>query len=302
MPTAQALLDKEGELDAVQVAAEAGVAPDELVRRISAEIGNEVTVRSGTEQATDDSDEVATFTTIIRYFLLTFAGIALFVGAFVIFNTLSITVAQRTREFATLRTIGASRRQVLGSVVAEALVIGLLASVIGLFSGLGLAVGLNELFVALNLDLPQTETVFATRTIVVSLLVGTLVTLVAGLSPAFRATRVPPIAAVRGARSCPLGDRPLLALHRRRHGRDRGGRAGGRAARRRRGDRHALHPPRRRRARPVHRRGAAVVAARGAARAHRGDAGAADRRRGRKARRGQRDARPRRAQPRPRPR
>ena len=120
-----------------------------------------------------------------------------------IFNTLSITVAQRTREFATLRTIGASRRQVLGSVIVEATVVGLLASVTGLFAGLGLAVGLNELFVALNLDLPQTETVFATRTIVVSLLVGTLVTLVAGLSPALRATRVPPIAAVREGAKLP---------------------------------------------------------------------------------------------------
>src|SRR5215218_4077751 len=203
IPTAQALLDKRGELDAVQVAAEAGVAPEALVRSIRAEVGDSVTVRSGSEQATEESDEVATFTTIIRYFLLTFAGIALFVGAFVIFNTLSITVAQRTREFATLRTIGASRRQVLGSVIVEALVIGMLASVIGLFAGLGLAVGLNKLFVALNVELPQTDTVFATRTIVVSLLVGTLVTLVAGLSPALRATRVPPIAAVREGATLP---------------------------------------------------------------------------------------------------
>ena len=196
VPTAQALLDKEGELDAVQAAAQDGVAPEELVARIREELGTSVTVRSGTEQASEDSGEVATFTSIIQYFLLSFAGIALFVGAFVIFNTLSITVVQRTREFATLRTVGASRRQVLGSVILEALVIGLLASIIGLFAGLGLAVGLNELFTALNLDLPQTETVFATRTIVVSLLVGTVVTLIAGLSPAFRATRVPPIAAV----------------------------------------------------------------------------------------------------------
>ena len=120
-----------------------------------------------------------------------------------IFNTLSITVAQRTREFATLRTVGASRRQVLGSVILEALVLGLLASIIGLFAGLGLAVGLNELFVALDLDLPQAETVFATRTIIVSLLVGTVVALVAGLSPAFRATRVPPIAAVREGSELP---------------------------------------------------------------------------------------------------
>jgi putative ABC transport system permease protein len=201
--TAQALLDKEGELDAVQVAAEDGVTPEELVGRIREELGSSVTVRSGGEQASEDSDEIATFTSIIRYFLLTFAGIALFVGAFVIFNTLSITVAQRTREFATLRTIGATRRQVLTSVIVEALAIGLLASIIGLFAGLGLAIGLNELFIALNLDLPQTETVFATRTIVVSLLVGTLVTLFAGLSPALRATRVPPIAAVREGAKLP---------------------------------------------------------------------------------------------------
>jgi putative ABC transport system permease protein len=203
VPTAQALLDKEGEFDAVQAAAQDGVTPEELVARIREELGPSVTVRSGTEQASEDSDEVAMFTSIIRYFLLSFAGIALFVGAFVIFNTLSITVAQRTREFATLRTVGASRRQVLGSVVLEALVIGLLASTIGLFAGLGLAVGLNELFTALNLDLPQTETVFATRTIVVSLLVGTVITLIAGLSPAFRATRVPPIAAVREGAELP---------------------------------------------------------------------------------------------------
>ena len=203
IPTAQTLLDKKGELDAVQAAAQGGIAAEELVARIRREVGRDVTVRSGTEQASEDSDDVATFTTIIRYFLLTFAGIALFVGAFVIFNTLSITVVQRTREFATLRTVGASRRQVLGSVILEALVIGLLASIIGLFAGLGLAVGLNKLFVALNLDLPQTETVFATRTIVVSLLVGTLITLIAGLSPALRATRVPPIAAVREGAKLP---------------------------------------------------------------------------------------------------
>ena len=213
IPTAQALLDKEGELDAVQAAAEDGVAPEELVARIRGELGQSVTVRSGTEQASEESNEIAFFTNIIRYFLLTFAGIALFVGAFVIFNTLSITVAQRTREFATLRTLGASRRQVLTSVIVEALVIGLLASVIGLFAGLGLAVGLNKLFVALDAELPQTDTVFATRTIVVSLLVGTLITLIAGLSPAFRATRVPPIAAVREGAQLPRSALSRFAPH-----------------------------------------------------------------------------------------
>jgi putative ABC transport system permease protein len=205
VPTAQALVDKEGQLDAVQVAAEPGTSPEQLTTRIQAELGPKLTVRTGVEQADEQSDEIATFTTIIRYFLLSFAGIALFVGAFVIFNTLSITVAQRTREFAIVRTLGASRRQVLRSVVLEALVIGFSASVVGLFAGLGLAVGLDAIFRALNLDLPQTDTVFATRTIVVSLLVGTLVTLVAGLIPAVRATRVPPIAAVREGATLPRG-------------------------------------------------------------------------------------------------
>jgi putative ABC transport system permease protein len=205
VPTAQKLLDKEGELDAIQAAAADGTTPEQLTQRIRAELGSDVNVRTGVEEADEQSSEIATFTTIIRYFLLSFAGIALFVGAFVIFNTLSITVAQRMREFATLRTLGASRRQVLRSVILEALVIGFGASLVGLFSGLALAVGLNELFKALNLDLPQTETVFATRTIVVSLLVGTLVTLLAGLFPAIRATRVPPIAAVREGATLPRG-------------------------------------------------------------------------------------------------
>jgi putative ABC transport system permease protein len=203
LPTAQRLLGKEGQLDAVQAAAEEGVTPDELTQRIAAELGGDLTVRTGTEQANEESGEITTFTKIIRYFLLSFAGIALFVGAFVIFNTLSITVAQRIREFATLRTIGASRRQILGSVVIEALVIGLSASIVGLFGGLGLAVGLTELFKLFDLELPQANTVFATRTIVVSLLVGTVVTLVAGLFPALRATRVPPIAAVREGATLP---------------------------------------------------------------------------------------------------
>jgi putative ABC transport system permease protein len=205
MPTAQALFDKEGELDSVQAAAAEGTTPEQLTNRIRDELGGEFTVRTGVEEAEEQSSEIGTFTTIIRYFLLSFAGIALFVGAFVIFNTLSITVAQRMREFAIVRTLGASRRQVLGSVILEALVIGLSASIVGLFAGLGLAVGLDALFRALNLDLPKTETVFATRTIVVSLLVGTLVTLAAGLLPAVRATKVPPIAAVREGATMPRG-------------------------------------------------------------------------------------------------
>ena len=135
----------------------------------------------------------------IRYFLLGFGAIALFVGAFVIFNTLSITVAQRTREFATLRTLGASRKQVMRSVVIEGLVIGLLASVIGLFAGFGLA----KLLTALGGELPEAGMVFALRTVLVSLALGTVITLLASIMPALRATRVPPIAAVREGSTLP---------------------------------------------------------------------------------------------------
>ena len=205
IPTAQRLFDRENSFDAIQAAAADGVSPDQLVQRIDAAIAGDVTVRTGTQQATEDSEEVNQFMRIIEYFLLSFAGIALFVGAFVIFNTMSITVAQRTRELATLRTLGASRRQVRLSVLIEALVIGVIASLAGLGLGVLLAKGLNCAVRALGGGLPTTSLVFATRTVVVSLLVGIVVTLLAGLFPAIRATRVPPISAVREGATLPRG-------------------------------------------------------------------------------------------------
>ena len=137
IPTAQRLFEKAGQLDGIQIAAEPGVAPATLVERIEPILPERTQALTGTQQADDDASGIEEFTRFIQTFLLAFAGIALFVGAFVIFNTLSITVAQRTREFATVRMLGASRRQVLGSVVVEALLIGLIASVIGLFAGSG---------------------------------------------------------------------------------------------------------------------------------------------------------------------
>jgi putative ABC transport system permease protein len=196
-PTAQLLFHKPGQLDAIRVQSKAGVSNPELVSQIRPLLGPTQIVRSGEQQAKKDKDTAGGFISIIKYALLAFAGIALFVGAFVIANTLAITIAQRTREFATLRTLGASRRQVLWSVVIEAFVIGVIGSAIGLFLGLGIAKLLNALFVAIGIDLPHGSTVFSTRTIVVSMLVGTVVTLFASIRPARRATRVPPIAAVR---------------------------------------------------------------------------------------------------------
>jgi putative ABC transport system permease protein len=208
-PTAQRLFHKEGKLDSISVAAKPGVPPARLAGEIRPLLPPTAQVRTGEAQAQQATKDTNAFLSIIQDFLLAFAGVALFVGVFVIANTLSITIAQRTRELATLRTLGATRGQVLRSVLLEAFVIGLLASATGLFAGLGLAKGLNSLFVSFGIDLPQAGTVFATRTIVVSLVVGVLITVLSALWPAFRATRVPPISAVREGAVLP----PLLSAH-----------------------------------------------------------------------------------------
>jgi putative ABC transport system permease protein len=196
-PTAQKIFHKEGLLDGINVAAKPGVKPAQLVQEIKPILPPTAQVRTAQAQAAQATKDTNGFLSIINDFLLAFAGVALFVGIFVIANTLSITIAQRTRELATLRTLGATRRQVLGSVMLEAFVIGVFASVAGLFLGLGLAKGLNKLFIHFGIDLPQAGTVFATRTIVVAVAVGIVVTLLAALRPAIRATRVAPISAVR---------------------------------------------------------------------------------------------------------
>jgi putative ABC transport system permease protein len=196
VPTAQAVLQKDG-YDAIAVAAKDGVPTQRLISEITQILPNEAEVRTGAEQASEDQKGVDEFVRFIRYFLLAFGGIALFVGAFVIFNTLSITVAQRTRELGTLRSLGASRAQVLGSVVLEGLALGAAASVAGLALGIALAKGLAALFKALQLDLPRTGTVVEARTVVISLAVGIIVTVVASVVPAVKATRIAPIAAVR---------------------------------------------------------------------------------------------------------
>jgi putative ABC transport system permease protein len=197
LPTAQRILGRVGRFDTIYVAAEQGVTPAQLVSQIRPILPPATQVRTGTGEAAKQTSDADNATGFLQDFLLAFGGIALFVGIFVIANTLSITVAQRAREFGTLRTIGATRRQVMTSVVTEGFVIGVLASVTGLFLGLALAKGLQKLFDAFGFDLPHGNTVFATRTIVVSLLVGSIVTVLASTFPAIRATRVEPIAAVR---------------------------------------------------------------------------------------------------------
>jgi putative ABC transport system permease protein len=203
VPTAQRLFHKVGQFDEVQVAAKQGVSSEQVVREIRPLLPATAKVKTSEAQTASSVNDVKKSLGIVQKFLLAFGGIALFVGSFVIANTLSITIAQRTREFATLRTIGGSRRQVLRAVLLEAGIVGLVASVIGLLFGLVLAKGLGALFTALGEEFPHGGTVVATRTIIVSLGVGVVVTLLASLRPAIKATRVPPIAAVREGATLP---------------------------------------------------------------------------------------------------
>ena len=195
---AQGLFDKAGRVDSILVEAAGGTSAVQVRRNLAAALP-QAKVQTAAKQDRFTLDGLKGFISIIKGVLLGFGGVALLVGAFTIFNSLSIMVAQRSREFGLLRLAGASRRQVLRTVVAEALIMGAAASAVGLAAGFALAKGINALFKALGLDLPQTGTVFASRTIIVSLLVGILVTLVAGLVPAWRATRVAPVEALRDA-------------------------------------------------------------------------------------------------------
>ncbi|MGN6188949.1 MAG: ABC transporter permease [Conexibacter sp.] len=205
-PVAERLLKRHDEFTTIDVAAEPGTLPNQLAAAIRAVLPARVaTVRTGEQQARSDSQDIKDNLSFLRTFLFVFAGIALFVGAFLIANTFSITVAQRVREFALLRVIGANRGQVLRAVIGEALLLGLAGSVVGLLAGFVIAPGLKGLFKALGADLPSSGTVLETRTIVVSLLVGTLITLASALAPGLRATRVPPMAALQEAASLPRG-------------------------------------------------------------------------------------------------
>lgn len=198
-PEAQRVAGKVGKYDQISVAAADGVEPVQLKRRIARVVPRQVLVETGAENADRESRDIADDLKFLKVALLVFAFVSIFVGAFLIFNTFSITVAQRTREFGMLRTLGASRGQILASVGIEAGLIGLVGSVLGLLGGVGFAPLINSLFKSTGIDLPNTGTVLAVRTIVVSLLIGLGVTLVSALSPALRATRVPPMAALRAA-------------------------------------------------------------------------------------------------------
>ena len=204
---AQYIAGEPGEYDSINVAAAPGVPASLLASRVRASLPRTLIVRTGAQEAANQTSELEEKLGFLRTFLLVFAYVALFVGAFIIFNTFSITVAQRVREFGLLRTLGASRAQIMRSVVTEGLMLGIAGSAAGLILGLALAPGLDQLFKAFGADLPDNGTVLETRTVVVSLAVGIVITVLAGFFPAMRATRTPPIAAMREGVQIP--PRPL---------------------------------------------------------------------------------------------
>ena len=196
LPVAQKITGNVGRFDQIAISADSGVSPEELRDRVQEVVPDTLRVETAQENADRNASEIRDSLQFLTIALLAFAAIALFVGSFVIFNVFSITVAQRTREFGMLRTLGASRRQILVTVLIEGLIIGLVGSIIGLFVGYGLAAGLSAVLKAVGAELPANSLQVLPRTIIVSLLIGIGVTVISSLIPAVRSTRVPPIAAL----------------------------------------------------------------------------------------------------------
>ncbi|MEV0531725.1 ABC transporter permease [Kitasatospora sp. NPDC050463] len=187
-----------GQAGSIQIRSVDGISQQELAKRITPELPSGVEAITGTA-ATQESTAMVSgrFLTMFTTLLLVFAGIALLVATFTIHNTFAIVVAQRTRENALLRALGAVRGQVLGATLAEALAVGALASLGGLLAGVGVAAGLKALFSALGFSLPTGGMVISTAAVVLPLLVGTLVAVGSALLPAVRAGRTAPLAALR---------------------------------------------------------------------------------------------------------
>ena len=197
LATAQQVLGKAGVFDEIAVAGESGTSPDELRDRIAAALPAGLEAVTSADVVAESSAAVADGLSFFTTGLLGFAAISLLVGALIIWNTFSILVAQRTRELALLRAVGASRRQVRFSVIAESFVIGLVAAGLGLGLGIGVAAGLRAALAAFGIDVPTTTLQVEPRTIAAALLVGVVVTVLAALLPARQATKVAPVAAMR---------------------------------------------------------------------------------------------------------
>jgi putative ABC transport system permease protein len=195
---AERYIGEPGMVDSISVLGESGVSQAELRDRIADALsGEDVEVLTGKQITEETQDDIADALSFFTIFLTVFAVVALVVSVFSIYNTFSIIVAQRTRDMALLRAVGASRRQVLGSVIGESAVLGLTASLLGVLGGVAIVYVLKAMLDAFGVDLPAGGLVLKASTVVVSLVVGFVVTVVAAVGPAVRASRVPPLAALR---------------------------------------------------------------------------------------------------------
>jgi putative ABC transport system permease protein len=209
-PVAQQLmLGKTGEYTSITVRADDGVTPTVLRDRIASAMGPAYVVKTGDQLAKESAASLQQGLSFFNKILLGFAGVALFVGVFLILNTFSIIVAQRTRELALMRALGASRRQMIGSVLIEAVVIGLVAAVLGLAAGVGVGAGLAYLFSSYANGLQLAPVSVPPAAIISAFLVGVVVTVVAALLPALRASRIAPVAAMQDVAT---PDRPLTRV------------------------------------------------------------------------------------------
>ncbi|MCT7355059.1 ABC transporter permease [Streptomyces sp. 15-116A] len=206
---ARKLLGSADRATSISVDAAQGVSDAELKRRVVAGLGaGAYDVKTADETAETAAEELGGFLDVIKYVMLGFAGIAVLVGVFLIVNTFSMLIAQRTRELGLLRAIGADRRQVRRSVLTEAVLLGLVGSTLGLAAGIGLAFGLIRLMSAFGMNLRTTEMVIGWATPVTAYVVGVGVTFVAAYLPARRAAAVSPMAALADAEIAGVG-RPL---------------------------------------------------------------------------------------------
>ena len=195
--TTQALVGEPGKFDWISIAGKEGVSQAELRNEVSLVIPAGTEAITGKEFTAESQDAFQKIIGVFNTFLLAFALIALFVGSFVIYNTFSIIVAQRTRELALLRAIGASRGQVLRSVILEAFTVGFAASVVGVGFGILLAIGLNNLMKSVGFSGPDTPIIIPMSAVISSVVVGTVITLLSAVFPARRAATIAPVAAMR---------------------------------------------------------------------------------------------------------
>ena len=197
------------EIDAV---AAAGVSQSTAAAAVRAALGTGVKVQTGQQAADQNASDLTNSLRFINVFLLIFAGVALFVGTFIILNTFAILVGQRSRELALLRAVGATRSQVTRSVLTEALIIGVIGSALGVLAGMGVAFALQALFRALGAEIPTSGLVLEPRTVVIGMAVGIVITLVAAFAPSWRASRVAPVAAMRDDFTMPQRSLRLRAV------------------------------------------------------------------------------------------